>query len=82
MSRDVIAELAPMGTLRAAINLSNFILVTGNNALGEPEGVAPSLARAIADGLGVPVTYILFDKPSELAGRCRDRHMGYRLDRR
>lgn len=67
VSRDATAELAPTGALRAAINLSNFLLVTGKNASGEPEGVAPSLARAIADRLGVPVTYILFDKPSELA---------------
>jgi polar amino acid transport system substrate-binding protein len=48
MPQDVIAELAPTGVLRAAINLSNFLLVSGRSASGEPEGVAPDLARAIA----------------------------------
>ena len=28
-SADVVAELAPTGTLRAGVNLSNFLLVTG-----------------------------------------------------
>ena len=31
MSPEIIAELAPTGTLRAGINLSNFLLVTVTN---------------------------------------------------
>ena len=65
--QDVIAELAPTGTLRAAINLSNVLLVTGRSASGEPEGVAPDFARAIARRLGVPVVLVPFDRPSALA---------------
>jgi polar amino acid transport system substrate-binding protein len=65
--QDVIAELAPTGALRAEINLSNFLLVSGRNAAGEPEGVAPDLARAIAERLGVPVAYVTFPRPGELA---------------
>ncbi|MBS0517837.1 MAG: ABC transporter substrate-binding protein [Proteobacteria bacterium] len=61
------AELAPTGVLRAGINLSNFLLVTGRSANGDPEGVSPDMARAIADRLGVPVKYVTFKSPGELA---------------
>lgn len=67
MAPDIIAELAPHGVLRAGINMSNFLLVTGRSASGDPEGVSPSMARAIADRLGVPVKYVPFPKPGELA---------------
>jgi polar amino acid transport system substrate-binding protein len=63
----IAAELAPHGVLRAGINLSNFLLVSGRTADGDPEGVAPDLARAIADRLGVPVRYVTYPKPGELA---------------
>ncbi len=53
LPQDVLAELAPTGVLRAGINLSNFLLVSGKSATGEPEGVAPDMARAIAERLGV-----------------------------
>ncbi len=65
--RDVIAELAPSGVLRAGINLGNFLLVSGKRPAGEPEGVAPDMAREIADRLGVPVAYVPFARPGELA---------------
>ncbi len=51
----------------AGINLSNFLLVSGRSPAGEPEGVAPDMARAIADHLGVPVAYVTFPRPGELA---------------
>ena len=51
-------ELAPTGVLRAAINLSNFLLVTGKSAAGDPEGVSPDMAREVAKRLGVPVKYL------------------------
>jgi len=67
MSPEVIAELAPTGVLRAGVNLSNFLLVTGRTPSGDPEGVSPDMARAIADRLGVPVTHVTFKSPGELA---------------
>jgi polar amino acid transport system substrate-binding protein len=67
MSPEIKAQLAPHGVLRAAINMSNFLLVTGRSASGDPEGVSPSMARAIADRLEVPVKYVPFPKPGELA---------------
>jgi len=67
MSPDIIAQLAPTGMLRAGINLSNFLLVTGRSAEGDPQGVSPSMAAAIAARLGVPVKYVPYPKPGELA---------------
>jgi polar amino acid transport system substrate-binding protein len=67
MSPEIKTQLAPHGMLRAGINMSNFLLVTGRSASGDPEGVSPSMARAIADALGVPVQYVPYAKPGELA---------------
>ena len=67
MSPDVVSQLAPRGVLRAGINMSNFLLVTGRTPAGDPDGVSPDMARAIADRLGVPVQYVPFPKPGELA---------------
>ena len=67
MSDSVRNQLAPKGFLRAGINLSNFLLVSGKTASGDPEGVSPSMARAIADRLGVRVQYVPFPRPGELA---------------
>jgi polar amino acid transport system substrate-binding protein len=67
MSQAAVTELAPTGVLRAAINLSNFLLVSGKSPAGEPEGVAPDMAGEIARRLGVPVAYVTFARPGELA---------------
>ncbi len=67
MSKDVVAELAPTGVLRAGINMSNFLLVTGKAANGDPVGVSPDMAAAIAERLGVPLKLIPFKSPGELA---------------
>ncbi len=61
------SQLAPTGMLRAAINLGNTLLVNGRDTDGEPTGVSPSLARAIADRLGVPVQYVVYPRPTVLA---------------
>jgi polar amino acid transport system substrate-binding protein len=67
VSKDVLAELAPTGVLRAGINLANFLLVSGKSAAGEPEGVAPDMAREVANRLGVPVVYVPYARPGELS---------------
>ncbi|HEV7458147.1 MAG TPA: transporter substrate-binding domain-containing protein [Roseococcus sp.] len=67
MTPEIIAQLAPTGVLRAGINMSNFLLVTGRGPAGEPDGVSPGMARAIADRLGVPVHYVPYPRPGELA---------------
>jgi polar amino acid transport system substrate-binding protein len=67
MSPEIVAQLAPTGVLRAGVNMGNFLLVTGRSADGGPLGVSPSMAKAIADRLGVPVQYVPYARPSELA---------------
>lgn len=64
------AQLAPHGVLRAGINLSNTLLVSGRSEVGDPEGVAPSMAKAVADRLGAQIKYVLFRTPGELADQA------------
>lgn len=63
----ILAELAPNGTLRAGINLSNFLLVTGKAPNGDPVGVSPDMATEIATRLGVSIQYVLYPDPGSLA---------------
>lgn len=67
MLEKVRAELAPTGVLRAGINMGNFLLVTGETPEGDPDGVSPDIAREVAGRLGVPVTFVPFKTPGELA---------------
>jgi polar amino acid transport system substrate-binding protein len=62
-----VEELAPTGILRAGINMSNMLLVTGRTESGDPAGVAPDMAAEIARRLGVPIAYVKYAKPSLLA---------------
>ena len=61
------AELVEPGVLNAGINLGNILLVTGERANGDPEGVSPDMARTIADRLGVTVKYNTYASPGEVA---------------
>ena len=65
--RQIVSELAPTGVLRAGINMSNFLLVTGKTEAGDPQGVAPDMAAEIAKRLSVPVAYVKYERPSILA---------------
>jgi polar amino acid transport system substrate-binding protein len=56
---DALKDLAPTGTLRAAINLGNMVLAQGTP--DAPRGVTPDLARELARRLGVPVKLTGFD---------------------
>ena len=67
MSQDLRSELAPTGTLRAGLNMANFLLISGRTADGDPEGVAPDMAREIATRLGVSVSYVPYETPGQLA---------------
>ncbi|MDX2159401.1 MAG: ABC transporter substrate-binding protein [Hyphomicrobiaceae bacterium] len=69
-SSDVIRELAPTGTLRAGINMSNFLLVTGKTADGDPTGVSPDMAVEVARRLGAKLKLIPFKSPGELADQA------------
>ena len=54
------SELAPTGTLRAAINFGNPILAVKDGVTGEPRGVSVDLACELARRLGVPVQLVTF----------------------
>jgi polar amino acid transport system substrate-binding protein len=75
-SAAVVAELAPTGVLRAGINLSNFLLVTGRRADGEPQGVAPDMAGEIAARLGVPLKLLPYQNPGKLADAVAEWDVG------
>jgi polar amino acid transport system substrate-binding protein len=53
-----ITELAPTGTLRAAINFDNPILASKDAATGEPGGVTVELSRELARRLAVPLEIV------------------------
>ena len=57
----VVADLAPSGTLRAAINFGNPILAVKDPATGEARGVSVDLARELGRRLNVPVKLVLYE---------------------
>ena len=66
MNNEVINQLAPNGALKAGIYLGNFLLVISKDEQGNPEGVSPDLAYAIAKSLNVKIQLIPFDTQGEL----------------
>ena len=61
------SELVPTGTLRVALNMSNFLLTATDAATGEPTGIAADLGRELAQRLGVPVQLPPYPNPGVLA---------------
>ena len=66
MNTEVVKQLAPNGVLMAGIYLGNFLLVTGRDDQGNPEGVSPDLAKTIAKLLDVKIQLLPFDTQGEL----------------
>jgi polar amino acid transport system substrate-binding protein len=58
---EIRSELAPTGTLRAAINLGNPVLAQKDPVTGEPRGVSVDLARELGRRLNVPVELVTYD---------------------
>jgi polar amino acid transport system substrate-binding protein len=61
------SELAPTGTLRVSLNMSNFLLTATDPVTGEPCGIAADLGRELAQRLGVPVVLLPYPNPGALA---------------
>ena len=61
------SELAPIGTLRVALNMSNFLLTATDPVTGQPCGIAADLGRELGQRLGVPVALVPYPNPGELA---------------
>jgi len=55
-----LKDLAPAGKLRVAINFGNGVLAQ-KGANGEPRGITPELAAALAGKLGVPLDIVRFE---------------------
>lgn len=66
-----VAELAPSGKLRAAINFGNPILATRDPATGEPRGVSVDLSRELGKRLGVPVELVLYNAAGKVVEGLR-----------
>jgi polar amino acid transport system substrate-binding protein len=62
---EVARDLAPSGTLRAAINYGNPVLAQRDATTGEARGVSVDLARELARRVGVPLEL----RPYEAAGK-------------
>lgn len=61
------AELARGHKLRAGMNLSNALFTAKDAATGELRGVSVDLMRELASRLGVPVEFVLFETPGDVA---------------
>ena len=72
-----LADLAPTGRLRAAINLGNTLLTSKDPATGEFRGIAVDLARELGRRLGVAVDINGFDSPGKLADAVKTWDVGF-----
>lgn len=61
------SELAPTGKLRAGMNLGNALFTTKDAATGELRGVSVDLMRQLASRLGVPVNFVVYATPGDVA---------------
>lgn len=67
MNKTIKNELSSNGILRAAINMSNFLLVTDKTKDGTPIGVSPDMAQELADKLNLQLKLIPYTTPGEIA---------------
>lgn len=68
---EALADLAPGGALRAAINFGNPVLASRDPSSGEPRGVSVDLSRELARELGVRVELVTFDAAGKVVDALR-----------
>ncbi len=71
VSPAVRTELAPTGTLRVGLNMSNFLLTATDAATGKPKGLAADLGQELGKRLGVPVELVPFPTPGAVADAAK-----------
>src|SRR6478736_4671615 len=71
VSPAVRSELAPSGTLRVGLNMSNFLLTATDAATGKPKGVAADIGQELGRRLGVPVELLPFPSPGAVADAAK-----------
>ena len=62
---DIVSAFAPLGRLRASINLGNPVLARRDAYDGSVRGVSIDLAQDLADRLGVGLELVVFDKAAQ-----------------
>lgn len=71
VAEDVLSELSPTGTLRAAINLGNPVLVQKDAATGKISGVTIDLANELARRLERPVEFFEYPAAGQVVEALR-----------
>jgi polar amino acid transport system substrate-binding protein len=61
-----VADLAPTGKLRAAINFGNPVLASRDPVTGEPGGISADLARELARCLDVPIEFVCYEQAGKV----------------
>ena len=69
---EVVQQLAPEGTLKAAINFGNPVLAQRPVAGGEAGGVSVALAKALGRELGVPVKLVFYNEAGRVPAALKD----------
>ena len=70
---DLISKkIAPSGVLRVGLNMSNFLLVSSEDASGLPDGLSPDVGKKIAKELNLSCELIKFSNPGLLADAVND----------
>jgi polar amino acid transport system substrate-binding protein len=64
-------EIAPSGTIRAALNFANAVLARYDPSTGEPRGISAELARELGGRLDRPVEFIRYDSAAVMADSAR-----------
>jgi len=70
VSPDVVKDIAPTGTLRAAINLGNSVLAQGTPEA--PRGITVDLANELATRIGVPLELVPFNAAGKVFEALKD----------
>jgi polar amino acid transport system substrate-binding protein len=58
---ELVKQLAPTGSIRAAINYGNPVLAQKDEDTGEPRGVSADIAREVSLRVGIALRFVAFD---------------------
>ena len=72
MNDFISKKIAPFGVLRVGLNMSNFLLVSSEDASGLPDGLSPDVGKKIAKELNLSCELIKFPNPGLLADAVND----------
>ena len=72
MNDFISKKIAPFGVLRVGLNMSNFLLVSSEDASGLPDGLSPDVGKKIAKELNLNCELIKFPNPGLLADAVND----------